>query len=100
MVTNIERLVHHRFARTAENIAIVSASVTDDLKVAILSRSQELRLSYGTLWHILHLDLHPNPYKVELMQQLKPADHSQSRRYVKRLLDKRRWMAIFRTKFF
>ena len=29
----------------------------------------------------MHLDLHPQPYKVELTQQL-PADHSQRRRYL------------------
>ena len=74
MVTNIERPVHHRFARYAENIAIVSESVAEDPNVSIPRRPQELGLSYGTLWRILHLDLHLYPYKVQLMQQLKPAD--------------------------
>ena len=45
VVTNIRRPVHRHFARSTENIAIVR-------------RSQQLRLSYGTLWHIMHLDLH------------------------------------------
>ena len=54
MVTNIERPVHHRFARSAENIAIVSESVNEDLNVSIPRRSQELGLSYGTLWSILY----------------------------------------------
>ena len=42
MVTNIERPVHHCFARSAENIVIVSESVAEDPNVSIARRSQEL----------------------------------------------------------
>ena len=63
-----------------------------------MRRSQELGLSYTTIWRILHLDKHIHPYKVQLTQQLKPAaEHSQCRRYA---LNNRRCTAIFRTKFF
>ena len=82
MVKNIERNVHHRFARSAENIAIVSESVAEDPKVLIPRRSQELGQSYGTLRRILQLDLYLHLFKVQFMQQLKPADHPQYRRYV------------------
>ena len=75
VVTNIERPVHHRFARSAENIAFLSDHVAEDPNVSIPRRSQELRLSYGTLWRILQLDLHLHPNKIQLTQQLKPADH-------------------------
>ena len=75
-------LVHHRFARSAENIATVSKSVVEDPNVSIPRRSQELGLSYGTLWHILHLHLYLHSYKVQLTQKLKPADYSQRRTYV------------------
>ena len=51
MVTNIRRPVHRHFACSTENIAFVC-------------RSQQLRLSYGTLWRIMHLDLHLHPYTV------------------------------------
>ena len=64
MVINIERSAHHRFARSAKNIAILSESVAEDLNLFNSRRSQELGLSYGTLWSILHLDLHLHPYKV------------------------------------
>ena len=47
VVTNIERPVHQRFARSAENMANVS--VAEDLNVSIPRRPQELGLSYGTL---------------------------------------------------
>ena len=49
MVTNIERPVHHRFARSAENITIVSDSIAKDSNVTIPRRSQKLERSYGTL---------------------------------------------------
>ena len=77
-VTDIARRVHHRLDRAAENIAAVSQSVAEDPNVSLPRRCQELGQSYGTLWRILHLDLHLYPYKVQLTQQLKPADHSQS----------------------
>ena len=80
MVTNIERPVHYRFAHSAENIAVVSGSVAEDSNVPIPRRSQEL-------WHILNLYLHIHPFKVHLTQQLKPADHSQRRRYVEWVLE-------------
>ena len=46
MVTNIERSVRRRFARSAENIAIVSRSVAEDPNVLISRRSQKLGPSY------------------------------------------------------
>ena len=45
VVTNIERPVHHRFARSTENIPIVNESVTEDQNVSIPRRSQKLGLS-------------------------------------------------------
>ena len=61
--------MHHRF----------EVSVAQDPNVSILRHSQELELSYGRLWRILHLDLH-------LHLQLKPDDYSQCRRYVEWVL--------------
>ena len=91
VVTRIERPVHHHFARFAENITMVSESVAEDPNVSIPRRSQELGQSYGTLWCILQL--------VKLTRQLKPADHSQRRRWMgwNGFLNNRRWTAIFRT---
>ena len=39
VVTNIERLVHNGFARSAENIAIVRESVAENPNVSIPCRS-------------------------------------------------------------
>ena len=74
VIINIERPVDHRFARSAENIAIVSENDTVDPNVSLPRRSYVL---------MLHLDLHLHPYKVQLTQQLKPADHSQHLRILK-----------------
>ena len=41
VVTNIARPVHYGFARSAENIAAVSESITKDPNVSIPRRSQE-----------------------------------------------------------
>ena len=39
VATNTERPVHHRFARSTENIAIVNESVAEDPNVSIPHRS-------------------------------------------------------------
>ena len=98
--TNIERPVRHRFACSSENIAIVSENVAEDPNVSIPRHPQELRLPYSTLWLILHLDLHLHPYKVQLMQQLKPTDHSQRRRYVEWVLEQQAVDGNFSNKIF
>ena len=49
VVTNIKMPVHHRFARSAEKIAIVRESIAEGPNVSIPRRSQELGLSDGTL---------------------------------------------------
>ena len=47
--TNIERHVHHCYARSPKNIIIVSESVAEDPNVSTPRRSQEFALSCGTL---------------------------------------------------
>ena len=47
MVTNIERPVHYRFARSAKKITILSESIAEDPNVLIPRCSQELGLYYG-----------------------------------------------------
>ena len=70
VVINIDWPENHRYPRFAENIAI-SESAAEVPNVTIPRRSQELGLSYGRLWRILHLDLHIHPYKEQLTKQLK-----------------------------
>lgn len=99
-VTDIVRSVHHRNIRNAENIASVAESVEEDPNLSIPRRAQHLGLSYGSLWRILHLDLHLHPYKVHLTQELKPADHGQRRTYANWVLEKQAVDADFSNKIF
>ena len=92
--------MHHRFASSAENIAFASKSVAVDPNVSIPRRSQQLGRSYATLWCILHLDLHLLLYKVQLMQQLQKADHSQCRRYMECVLEQQAVDGNFSNKIF
>lgn len=89
-VTDVLRPIHHRNARSTENIAAVSESVEEDPNLSIPRRAQHLGLSYGTLWRILHLDLHLHPCKVQLTQELKPADHGMRRTYADWVLEQQR----------
>ena len=71
----------HR-VRTEQNIAAVSASVVEDREMSIRRRSQQLGLYYSTTWKILRQDLGVKPYKILLVQELKPNDLPQRRIYV------------------
>lgn len=75
---NIKPLTRIRRVRTEENIAAVSASVIDDREMSIRRRSQQLGLCYSTTWKILRKDLgvkpYKKPYKIQLVQELKPHD--------------------------
>ena len=55
---------------TPENIAAVAES-----EVSIHRSSQQLNISKISLRRILHKDLCMTPYKVQLVQELKPIDH-------------------------
>ena len=100
VLTNIERPVPQRFARSAENICIVSESVAENLNVSIPRSSQRLGLSYDTLWPILHLDPRLHPYKNQFTQLLKQSDHLQRRRCVECVLEQQAVDGNFSNKIF
>ena len=75
-----------RRVRTEENIAAVSASVNDDHQLSIRRRAQQLGLCYSTTWKILPKDLGVKPFKIQLVQELKPIDLPQRRILVNGLL--------------
>lgn len=68
--------VRAKSARTKENIEAVQQSVKEDSEMSIPRRSQALNISQTTTWRILLKDLGLHPYKIQLMQELKPADHA------------------------
>ena len=63
-----------RTVRREENIAAVSASVNDDHQLSIRRHSQQLGLCYSIMWKILLKDLGVKPFKIQLVQELKPND--------------------------
>jgi hypothetical protein len=80
-VTNQKKSGRPRTARSTENLHAVEESVDNDPGMSIPRRSQQLNISTSSLHRILHLDLHLHPYKVQLTQELKPADHLQRRAF-------------------
>jgi len=49
-------------------------------------RSQKLGMSDRTVRRILKKDLHMHPYKIQLVQGLKPADHGKRRTFAEWIL--------------
>ena len=70
-----------------KDLSLCKGKVAEDPNVSIPRRPQQLGVYYGILWRSLHLGRHPHPYKVQLMQELRPADHSQRRRYMEWVLE-------------
>ena len=70
--------------RTAENIAAVAESLCEAPSLSIHRSSQQLNISETSLRRILHKDLGMTPYKVQLVQKLKPNDHPMRFRLTKR----------------
>ena len=64
--------------RTPENIAAVKE----------YRRSQQLNISETSLRRILHKDFAMTPYKVQLVQELKPIDHPTRFRFAKWACDR------------
>ena len=64
-----------RPVRSIENIAAVAESVRDNPSTSTRHRSQELNISRTSLQRILTKDLGLTPYKIQLVQELKPNDH-------------------------
>lgn len=86
-VIDIATPVRARSGRSVENIAAVRESIEHNPSTSVRHRSQHLHISYGTLQRILTKDLHLHPYKIQLTQELKPADHSQRRSFVQWVLE-------------
>lgn len=80
-VVDAKRSGRPRSGRSDENIAMTAVSVDDDPTTSIRHRGQELGISSSSLQLVLAKDLHLHPYKVQLTQKLKPADHAQRRTF-------------------
>ena len=81
-VSDVKNKTRARRSRTTENIAAVAQSVEENPGLSIPRRSLELGIPQTSLHRILHKDLGLKAYKVQLTQELKPADHQQRRVFV------------------
>ena len=66
---------------TPENIAAVAESMCEVSSKSIHRRSQQLNISETLLKRILHKDLGMTPYKLQLVQELQPIDHTMRFRF-------------------
>ena len=75
-VTHVIRSRYHRLVFSTENIAAsVIGSIAYNLMLLISLDFQQMRLSYASLRHNLHLDFLLHAYKVQLKQHLKPPEN-------------------------
>lgn len=94
-VCDIKSTIRQNRKRTTENNDAVNQSVDLNQKQSIRRRSQELGLSYGTMWNILHTDLHFKAYKIQLTQELKPNDHLMRRNFAEWAFEKLKANPLF-----
>ncbi|KAL4125925.1 hypothetical protein QTP88_010162 [Uroleucon formosanum] len=87
---NIKSPRRKRSQRTNENIAVVNDSVIVSPSKSIRRRSQQLGIGISSLQRILKNDLHLHAYKIQLTQELKPADHTKRREFVNWILTNQR----------
>lgn len=80
-VCNVIPKERRKKRRSTEIIAGVQKSVSNCPEQSLRRRSQELVISYGSLWNILHEDLKVMPYKIQLVQELRSNDHSLRRKF-------------------
>ena len=74
--------------RIPENVAVVAESVREAPLTLIHRRSQQLNISETSLGRILHKYLGMTPYKVQLVQELKPTHHPMRFRFAKWTCDR------------
>lgn len=87
--------MHHRSVGATQNIGTVSDSLTEVLDLSICPRSKSLGYSYSSSQLVLLKDLHQNPYKIQLSQELKPRHHLHLRVYADRVLEQHETDRIF-----
>ncbi|MBZ5797318.1 hypothetical protein K8353_45605, partial [Burkholderia contaminans] len=64
-----------RNVRNAASVEAVRQNVRNNPNLSVRRRSRQLGLTYGSTWGILRKDLCLYPYKIQLVQELKPNDH-------------------------
>lgn len=79
-----------RSGRSEANVTVVHDSVTVSPRKSCRRRTQKMHMSPATMQRILTKDLHLHAYKVQLTQELRPADHEKQRQFVEWILTRKR----------
>lgn len=74
-----KKLVRQKTIHTPDNVAAVRAALIKSPKCSARKHALSLNLSSRSLRRILHSDLNFHQYKVQVVQELKTADHYYSR---------------------
>lgn len=83
VLSNVPRPIIERRARSNTNIIIAQDLVAESPNVSIRRRAQAVGVSKSSLQRILRLDLQMFPYKIQMVQQLKPEDYPRRLQYGK-----------------
>lgn len=97
-VSDVKTTTRLRPGRSTENVAAVRDDVAQTPSTSIRHRAQQIGVSKSTMQRILTKDLHLHAYKVQLTQELKPADHGQRREFVNWVLERQHENADFADK--
>lgn len=85
---NVKQAGAARTCRSEENVLRVSASVRQNPDLSTRKRSAELGISRTSLRRILKSDLKLHPYKIQLVQKLKPNDFNLRKLYAETMLER------------
>lgn len=77
-----------RTSREPVNIERVRASVREQPGLSTRKRSSVLNVSRTSLNRILHKDLHLHPYKIQIVQQLRPSDYTKRLQFANEMLER------------
>lgn len=77
-----------RLSRTEENVERVNQSVRVDPDLSIRKRASALNVHRSSLHRILRKDLKLQPYKIQLVQELKPQDPIQRLEFVNKITER------------
>jgi transposase len=78
----------HRTQRTPENIEAVRASIGRSPQRSARKHASALNLNRTTIRRILHSDLKFHPYKIQVVQELKPLDYVARQRFCEQMIEK------------
>ena len=86
--TNIKQTGRPRSRRCEENIRKIEISVKNDPESSTRKRSAAVAIPRTSLRRILHLDLKLHPYKLQIVQEMKPNDYIERKLFADTMLER------------